>query len=814
MTFLFTDVEGSTSLLDELGADAYAVELMRHRRLLRDAFARHGGVEVDTQGDAFFVAFASAREAIAAAAEAQGELSRGLIRVRMGLHTGEALRTDQGYVGMDVHRAARIAAVGHGGQVLLSRTTHDLLRPDVPLRDLGDHRLKDLSAPERLYQLGDGAFPPLKSLYRTNLPIPSTPFLGRYKELAEVVALLSRRDVRLLTLTGAGGTGKTRLAAQGAAVASSAYPDGVWWVPLAAVRAHELVLETARQVLGARMELAEHIGDRSMLLLLDNFEHVVEAAGELASILSVCPDVNVLVTSREPLHIGGEHEYAVPTLLDHDAVTLFVARAMSVDRSFEATDIVAEICRRLDNLPLAVELAAARVKALTPRQILERLERRLPLLIGGARDVPERQRTLRATIQWSYELLTSDERRLFARLSAFFGGCTLDAAEQVAEADVDTLQSLVDKSLLRRRAGRYWMLETIREFAADELTAEGEHETTSTRHADYFVALVEQAQPAFDTSEEARWTERLVQDHDNFRAALAHLSGSPEQLRLACALSKFWQRQGSHSEGRRWLEAALGARAEAPPRDVARALRGVAVFARIQGDLDAAESTAAESASIARRTGDRRLELHAVGTLANIAIMRRDYERGMDLHLHVEALARELGDEHSVGVAMGNRAYLALEHGDFELALALAAETLALSREISDSANATVAALNLAIAAHALGRQQAARDALTEGIERARALGHRAFLIDGLIIAAAVVVPHDPRTATALLVAADRAVSELTIELAPVERDLHASVESQLPQRLADPASDEASRGDLDAVLEAAADRALRSLSS
>jgi predicted ATPase len=562
------------------------------------------------------------------------------------------------------------------------------------------------------------------------------------------------------------------------------------------------------------MDLAEHIGDQSMLLLLDNFEHVLEAAGELALVLSVCPNVNVLVTSREPLHIGGEHEYAVPTLHENDAITLFVARATSVDQSFGAIDAVAEICRRLDNLPLAVELAAARVKALTPKQILERLEPRLPLLIGGARDVPERQRTLRATIEWSYELLTSDERHLFARLSAFFGGCTLDAAEQVADADVDTLQSLVDKSLLRRRVGRYWMLETIREFAAEQLTGEGEHDATSARHADYFVALAEQAEPAFDTSDEATWTERLVQDHDNFRAALAHLSDSPQQLRLACALSRFWQRQGSHSEGRRWLEAALTARAEAPPRDVARALRGVAVLARIQGDLYAAERSAAESASIARRTGDRRLEMHAVGTLANIAIIRRDYERGMDLHLRVEALARELGDENSVAVTIGNRAYLALEQADFELALALAAETLALSRKISNSANATVAALNLAIAAHALRRQRAARDALTEAIERARALGLRAFLIDGLIIAAAVVVPHDSRTATALLAAADRGLSELTIELEPVERDLHASVESQLPQRLADEASDEASRGDLDAVLEAAAARALRSLSS
>ena len=418
VTFLFTDIEGSTRLLDELG-DAYAEALAEHRRQLRAVFERHGGIEVDTQGDAFFVAFARASDALAAAAESQRVLEDGPIRVRMGVHTGEPTVTEEGYVGIDVHRAARIAAAGHGGQLLVSQTTYDLAA-DGALRDLGEHRLKDLSAPERLYQLGADDFPPLRTLYQSNLPVPATPFLGREDELTEVRALLGRPEVRLLSLTGAGGSGKTRLALQAAGAAADDYPQGVWWVPLAPVRDAESVFEAAARGLGVSGTLAESIGQRRLLLLLDNFEHVIGASAGLSQLLSACPNLDVLVTSRERLQLGGEHVYPVPVLTRPDARALFVARACAVHPEFEPGPAVDELCGRLDDLPLALELAAARTTILTTEQLLARLGQRLDLLRGG-RDADLRQQTLRATIEWSYDLLDQDEQELFARLSVFEG---------------------------------------------------------------------------------------------------------------------------------------------------------------------------------------------------------------------------------------------------------------------------------------------------------------------------------------------------------------------------------------------------------
>jgi hypothetical protein len=436
VTFLFTDVEGSTRLLDQLGAEAYAKALTVHRRVVREACAAEAGVEVDTQGDAFFFAFPTAPGALAAAGAFTERLAaEGAIRVRVGLHTGTPLPAEEGYVGDDVHRAARIAASGHGGQVLVSSSTASLL--DSELRDLGEHRFKDLSAPERVYQLGEVAFPPLKSLYRTNLPVPATPFLGRERELAEVVELA--RVSRLVTLTGPGGTGKTRLAAHAAGELADDFPDGIFWVPLAPLHDPELVVESASHAVGANGDLNAHIEEKQMLLLLDNFEHVVEAAPRIGAVLAACPELKLLATSREPLRVTGEQEYPVPPLADEDAIRLFVARARAAKPDFKANGAVAEICRRLDDLPLALELAAARVRALSPEQILNRLERSLPLLTGGSRDAPERQRTLRATIEWSHELLAPEEQELFARLAVFRGGCTLDAAEEVVDADLDTL---------------------------------------------------------------------------------------------------------------------------------------------------------------------------------------------------------------------------------------------------------------------------------------------------------------------------------------------------------------------------------------
>src|SRR5436190_1993384 len=555
VTFLFTDVECSTKLLHELGAESYAGALAEHRRLVREAFGRHGGVEVDTQGDAFFVAFPTAPGALAAAADALAGLAEGPIHVRMGVHTGTPHLAEEGYVGVDVHRAARIAACGHGGQVLVSATTAALAGTEG-LRDLGEHRLKDLSAPERLYQLGAGDFPPLRSLHQTNLPIPATPFLGREHELEAVLGLLGA--ARLLTLTGPGGTGKTRLGLQAAAEASDRYPGGVFWVPLAPLRDPQLVLETVGQVLGATDGLGEHIADKSLLLLFDNFEHVVEAAAGLAELLGACPNLQLLVTSRELLRLPAEQAYPVPPLEPEDGTELFLARAHAVEPGFAASAAVPELCARLEQLPLALELAAARVRVLSPEQLLDRLSGRLDLLRAG-RGVGARQQTLRATIEWSHDLLAEDEQRLFARLAVFRGGCTLEAAEAVCEADLDVLQSLVDKSLLRYSRERFWMLETIREFALERLEESGAAEDLRYRHSAYFLELGELAEPELLARSSSIWFDRLQVEHDNIRAVLGHAlkhGRADVALRLGGAVWIFWLTRGYWSEGRRWLESA------------------------------------------------------------------------------------------------------------------------------------------------------------------------------------------------------------------------------------------------------------------
>src|SRR5262245_9734413 len=480
VTFLFSDIEGSTSLLHELG-DAYADALGEHRDVFRAAFADHNGVEVDTQGDAFFAAFARASDAVAAAAEIQSRLAPGPIRVRIGVHTGEPQITDEGYVGLDVHRGARVCAAGHGGQVLLSQTTRDLV--DVDASELGEHRLKDLLEPQRLYQIGTEQFPPLKTLDWTNLPVQATPLVGRERELADAGALL--REHRLLTVVGPGGVGKTRLALQLAADASDEF-EHVWWVGLQDIHDSELVEPTIAQTVGAKADLVGYMRDRRALLLLDNVEQLLNYAPRLAELLAGSSGLKLLTTSREPLHLTLEQQYPVPPLPEGDAVSLFGERARAVRPDFAANGAVAEICRRLDGLPLAIELAAALVRLLPPDALLERLEQRLALLTGRARDLPERQKTLRATIEWSYELLDSQEQVLMAWLSVFAGGWSLEAAEEVCDAELRTLASLVDKSLVRERDGRFSMLETIREYGLELLAQHAPDPAAARGHAGYF----------------------------------------------------------------------------------------------------------------------------------------------------------------------------------------------------------------------------------------------------------------------------------------------------------------------------------------
>jgi predicted ATPase/class 3 adenylate cyclase len=683
VTFLFTDVEGSTSLLHELGADRYAEALGEHRRVVREAVERRGGVEVDTQGDAFFIAFPTAPDALAAAEEAIVGLASGPIRVRMGIHTGTPHVAEEGYVGVDVHRAARIAAAGHGGQVLISASTAALAGTEE-LRDLGEHRLKDLSAPERIFQLGGEDFPPLKSLYRTNLPVPATPFVGREQELGEVLGLL--QSARLLTLTGPGGTGKTRLGLQAAAEAAERYPDGIFWVPLAPLREPELVLATAAQALGAKDGVAEHVADKLLLLLFDNFEHLLDAAGGLAELLTSCPNVHLLVTSRELLRLPGEQAYPVPPLEPEDGTELFVARARAALPSFVASDAVPELCARLEHLPLALELAAARVRVLAPEQLVERLSQRLDLLKAG-RGVDPRQQTLRATIEWSHELLNEDEQQLFARLAVFRGGCTLESAEEVCDADLDTLQSLVDKSLIRVREGnRFWMLETIREYAAERLEESGEAEIVQLRHAEHFLALGEEAE--LKTRVYSReWIGRLEQEHDNLRAALDHLAASRENelvLQLAGALSEFWHDGGHVAEGRHRLESALQGQ-EHPTPARARALSGAAFLAYGSGDVPAARSMAERALELHRRLGD---------------------SRGAALDLNVLCVA-------------------AIEEGDLERAQQLAEESLALFRQVGDERNAVAATRTLAFTYHSSGDLERARTLHESNLSQAQALGFK-----------------------------------------------------------------------------------------
>jgi predicted ATPase/class 3 adenylate cyclase len=694
VTFLFTDVEGSTKLLHELGADEYAQALAEHRRVLREAFGAHGGVEVDTQGDAFFVAFPTAPGALEAAAEGLEGLAPGPIRVRMGIHTGTPHQGEEGYVGVDVHRAARIAACGHGGQVLVSASTAALLGADG-LRDLGEHRLKDLSAPERIYQLGDDDFPPLESLHQTNLPIPSTPFLGREKELMEVFGLLSRDGVRLLTLTGPGGTGKTRLGLQVAGALADRYPHGVWWVPLAPLRDPQLVLATAGQALGAKDGLAEHIVDKSMLLLFDNFEQVVEAAPDLAGLLASCPKLELLVTSREPLHVTGEQEYAVPPFVHEEGVGFFLARARAAEPNFQADEAVSEICRRLDDLPLALELAAARVKVLSSGQILERLERRLPLLTGGARDLPERQRTLRTTIEWSHELLGPEEQSLFARLAVFSGGCTFEAAEKIAEADLDTLQSLVHKSLVRHTQERFWMLETIREYAAERLDQSSKAEELGRRHARHFLALAEEAEPHLP-ADRREWFDRLDREHDNLRAAFDWFESSNETqhaMRLAGALSRFWFTRGHLVEGRRRLERVLRAD-ERPTAARAKALNKASLMAG-----ENATALAEEGLALNRKLGEAWGIAQSELALA-AAVAEEDMPRAMELYEQSAQRFRELGDENHVLIATRSLAWACINLGDRERGRTLHEENLRRARALS---NERIEAITLgALAMHAV----------------------------------------------------------------------------------------------------------------
>jgi predicted ATPase/class 3 adenylate cyclase len=799
VTFLFTDIEGSTRLLQQLG-DRYREVANGHGRILRNAIVAGGGGEVRTEGDSFFAAFPTPAGAVRAAVQAQRALAERdwpgdhRVSVRMGVHTGEGVLGGDDYIGLDVHRAARIAATGHGGQVLISSATAELVRADVPdgigLRDLGEHRLKDLARPERIYQLTiDGLvaeFPPIRSLETpTNLPAQRTGFVGREREMAQVKELL--RGPGLLTLTGSGGSGKTRLALRTAEELMDGYPDGVFFVDLASITDPRLVPSSIADAIGVKAEgqrpvldtLRDQLRDREMLLVLDNFEQVVEAASVVSDLIDAAPRMRILVTSREPLHIAGEQELAVPPmalpearqapepdeLMRCESVALFVQRAAGVDPGFGLTEAnvaaVAELCLRLEGLPLAIELAASRVKLLSPQAMLERLEHRLELLTGGPVDLPARQRTLREAIAWSHDLLEDDERVVLRRLSVFAGGWTLDAGEDVANPggmpgrDVfEVLSSLVDKSLVRRVPAaegeiRFGMLGVIREFGVEQLHSEGETGATANRHALHFLAVAEAAEPHLRRLDQKRWLDRLELEHDNLRAALrgAIDAGHADvALRLVGALWRFWHLHGHLAEGRRWAEEALALPASsARSLQRAKALTALGGVAYWQEDLPATRRAYEEALAIARELGDRSTEAEGLYNMSFPPAYKGDIPTAVALVQESRTMFEDLGNRRGVADTVWLLAIAARLEGDLPIARARAEESLEIHRESGDR-------FGMTDALHVLGRIALGEGDLTtavasflEALDHDEQVGNRTgmgIVLDNLAAAASLRGEH------------------------------------------------------------------------
>jgi len=785
VTFLFTDIEGSTRLLQQLG-DRYSRVLEECRRLLRVAFQEWNGHEVDTQGDAFFVAFARATDAVSAAVDGLHALvihpwpENVEVRVRMGLHTGEPQLSSEGYVGIDVHHAARVMSAGHGGQVLLSQTTRDLVEHQLPdgvsLRDLGEHRLKDLQRPVHLFQLVIAGlpshFPSLKSLdaYPNNLPVQPTSLIGREWEVASLVELLRRVDIRLVTLTGPGGTGKTRLALQVAAELSDLEWRGIYFVDLAPVSDSTQVIPTIASTLGLREErsrsplecLKEEIDQNRLLLLLDNFEQVLDAAVRVSELLVACPQLKIMVTSRAVLRVRAEREFAVPTLrlpdsaqmpdlealLQYEAIVLFVQRTQAVVPEFRLTDMnapaVVEIVRRLDGLPLAIELAAARMKLLSPEALLARLNQPLQVLTSGVRDVAARQQTLRNTIAWSYNLLDAQERALFRRLSDFVGGCTLGAIEAVYGAlgnatglILDIVDSLVDKSLLQLREPgkgeepRFAMLETIREYGLELLVASGELESVREAHAMYFLELSERADLDLSASDSPERLDRLEQEHDNVRAAMHWSLEDIERreqiaLRMGGALRSFWYVRGYLSEGLDFLERAMMGSNEVEEPTRAAALYAAARLYEARGDYDRAEPFLVKSLVLYRELGNPERIAYALHLQADIAWRRGILDMARSLAEESLAVFRELGDRGAIASLLLHLGALAADQGEYARARDLLEESLAINRELGDKGNIPDSLFNLARAYFFSGSELgAARVLLEESLSLFRQLSDK-----------------------------------------------------------------------------------------
>ena len=778
VTFLFTDIEGSTTRW-EAHPEQMREALARHDAILRSAIEDNGGHVFKTVGDAFCAAFSSPLEGIHAAHDAQWALHSeawpeeiGRIRVRMALHTSAVDLQDGDYFGQPVNRVARILSSGHGGQVLLSEAVYSLVRDNLPggatVTDMGEHRLKDLIRPERIFQLQAPGlpfeFPPLKTLdsWPNNLPLQLTSLVGREKEVEVVAALLRHSDVRLVTLTGPGGTGKTRLALHVGAELLNEYPDGVWLVELAPLADPNLVAPTIAQVLGVTEgggrpvadTVAEYLKFKHLLLILDNFEQVMDAIGVITAILKSAANAKVLVTSRVKLNVYGEHDYEVPPLLlpdlrrghlpaaerlsQYEAVRLFIERAQAARADFQVTNenapAVAEICVKLDGLPLAIELAAARVKMLSPQALLTRLSQRLKLLTGGSRDLPARQQTLRGAIDWSYDLLSPGERQLFWRMAVFQGGRTLEALETVCNRDgdlqidvLDGVQSLLDKSLIQQREGsggepRFWMLETIQEFAREKLQESGEEEELRRTHALFFVDLAQEADPRTREPGHEQWIGLMEQEHDNFRAAL-RWSLDRGESEIACTLggdlSWFWCLRGYYTEGRAWLQETLSRRSPGdgtPPGIAAKALLGLGHLWLNQASLQVARPLLEESLALFRQAGDKWGMSEALNNLGNAASFDSDVEEAMRNYEESLAIRRELGKGEDIAFTIQNMGEISRLAGDYERARALYEEALLVSRASKSTMAQTYILLNLGQVEQHYGEQERADSLYREGL--------------------------------------------------------------------------------------------------
>jgi predicted ATPase/class 3 adenylate cyclase len=812
VTFLFTDIEGSTKLVQALG-DGYADVLAEHCRIMRGAIQDGGGVEIGTEGDSFFAVFPSAESSLIATAAAQRALAAGAwpadarVRVRMGLHTGAGTLGGDNYIGLDVHRAARIAAAGHGGQIVVGETTRESVRRVAPagtsFRDLGAHRLKDLALPEHLYQLDvDGLpveFPALRTLdaRANNLPVQLTSFVGREQEIAAVRALVDAH--RLVTMTGPGGAGKTRLALQVAAERLLEHSDGVFFIEVAPITDRDLLLSEIASTLRIQPEserpqlesVIDWLRDRDMLLVLDNLEQVPGAGPLVASILAGAARLRVLATSRARLHVRGEREFAVPPLRIPEAahlpplaelsqfegVTLFLERAQAVRPDLELTvdsaPAIAEIVSRLDGLPLAIELAAAKARVLAPQAILGRLGSRLAFLRGGARDLPARQQALREAIDWSFQLLAPPDQKRLRRLGVFVGGFGIDTAEALLRGDepdvdaADAIEVLADQSLIRRLLSergepRFTVLETIREFALERLAEAGETDRVRRRHAQVVLELAESLEPDLGSSAEA--LDRLAAEHDNIRAALATAieAGDIELgFRLGYATWRLWQRRGHLREGRAWFERLLAhPGAEGATAARARGLTGAAGIAYWQNDYPAAITWYEEAESIVRGLGDRVWladALYNTGTTAALTGDMDSVERRIGEGIQI---GRDLGDDAILGRFLQAAGYMAFMGDQLEAARGPLEEALAVALRGGDLAAIGVSQHTVGQVARLQGRLDDAAGHYREAIRIARELGDAAQVTEPLQGLAAVLIATGDAERGVRLLGANSAIRE------------------------------------------------------